>query len=347
MADFKDFYRDALVSRAGALRAAVSDCEDSPAEAVASIRRIAHALKGSGGSYGFPEISEAAAAVEDAAPDEIIGLTERLLGLMDELAGTQRRIQRVLLIDDDVTMVLLLEAVLESVGATMHAAGTGAEAQLALQHETYSLIILDLQLPDTDGRALLLRIKDNPRTARIPVAILSASGTSAVKSECYALGADAFFEKPIDPGEFAQGVAAILRRANAPAEDARPKASVRVVLVEDDDLVASLVKHRLSRAGFEVIHFTDGIAGAEQAGAHEPGLIILDVKVPGIDGFEVLRRLRLDEQTRNTPIVMLTSLGNERDIVRAFDLGASDYVTKPFSPAELFARVQRLLGMPA
>lgn len=344
MDDFRDFYRDALVSRARALKAALQETTAAPGESAAAIRRIAHALRGSGGTYGFPQISAAAAEVEEATADQIVEATDRLLELLQQIATEQPQKQRVLVVDDDPAMALLIEAVLESVGATAHIAGTGAEAEAALLHASFQLIVLDLQLPDTDGRSLLLRLKDQPTTARIPVAILSASATSAVKSECYAIGADAFFAKPIDPQEFAQGMAALLRRkpgapASAPANDDR-----RVVLVEDDELAASLIKHRLSRDGFEVVHYADGNSAVELTAAQKPLLIILDVKIPGLDGFEVLRRLREQASLRDIPIVMLTALGNERDVVRAFDLGAADYMTKPFSPAELLARVRRLIA---
>ena len=74
-----------------------------------------------------------------------------------------------------------------------------------------------------------------------------------------------------------------------------------------------------------------------------PDLVILDVKMPGLDGFEVLERLRGDARFAKTPILMLTSMGQEADVVRGFGLGADDYVLKPFSPVELAARVRRLL----
>jgi DNA-binding response OmpR family regulator len=77
--------------------------------------------------------------------------------------------------------------------------------------------------------------------------------------------------------------------------------------------------------------------------ARRPDLVILDVKMPGLDGFEVLERLRRSADFATTPIIMLTSMGQEADVVRGFRLGADDYILKPFSPTELSARVRRLL----
>lgn len=342
--DFSTFYRDALGARASALRAALDGLQDSPADSAAAIRRIAHALRGSGGTYGFPEISAAAGVVEDATPGDLGEATRRLLDVVNGTALSATAVQRVLVVDDDPTLALIVVAVLESIGASVHVAGTGADAEVALAHNTYDLIILDLQLPDTDGRALLLRLKDREATARVPIAILSASTNSTTKSECYAIGADAFIPKPFDPAEFAQGIGALLRRSARVSAKTAVDPGRRVVLVEDDDLVSALVTHRLTRAGFEVTLFADGHVAMEKIAESAPGLVILDVKIPGTDGFEVLRRLREMAAFQKTPVIMLTALGNEKDVVRAFELGASDYMTKPFSPAELLARVQRLLA---
>ena len=81
----------------------------------------------------------------------------------------------------------------------------------------------------------------------------------------------------------------------------------------------------------------------EAALAAPPDLLILDVKMPGLDGFEVLERLRKNHRFARTPVIMLTSMGQEADVVRGFRLGADDYILKPFSPTELSARVRRLL----
>ncbi len=117
-----------------------------------------------------------------------------------------------------------------------------------------------------------------------------------------------------------------------------------ILLAEDDDLIASVVAHRLQREGMKVEHFADGLTALEAAPRVKPALAILDVKMPGMDGFEVLRRLRADAALSRLPILMLTSLGSEQDIVRGLDLGADEYMVKPFSPVELVARVRRLLA---
>lgn len=126
-------------------------------------------------------------------------------------------------------------------------------------------------------------------------------------------------------------------------EDERRGGPVTVLVAEDDRVSATLVRHRLERAGYRVVHVLNGTDALIAAEARRFDLCILDIRMPGLDGIEVLKRLRTLREYGRTPIVMLTSLGREEDIVRAFDLGASDYVTKPFSPVELLARVQRLV----
>jgi diguanylate cyclase (GGDEF)-like protein len=127
------------------------------------------------------------------------------------------------------------------------------------------------------------------------------------------------------------------------SEEEFPDEPASVLIAEDDRVSAALVRHRMERAGLTVIHRENGAEALAAAKEHTVDLFILDIRMPRMDGFELLRSLRALAQYADTPILMLTSLGREEDIVRAFHLGASDYVTKPFSPVELLARVQRLL----
>jgi PleD family two-component response regulator len=116
-----------------------------------------------------------------------------------------------------------------------------------------------------------------------------------------------------------------------------------VLVAEDDEISATILLHRLEKEGLDVVRFDNGQDAFEDALREKPVLVILDVKMPGLDGFEVLERLRKDHSFSRVPIIMLTSMGQEADVVRAFRMGADDYILKPFSPTELSARVRRLL----
>jgi two-component system alkaline phosphatase synthesis response regulator PhoP len=116
-----------------------------------------------------------------------------------------------------------------------------------------------------------------------------------------------------------------------------------IVVIEDETDIAAVIEHNLSRAGYKVTCQTDGLAGAQTVRQELPTLVLLDLMLPGIDGLEVCKRLKADPQTARVPIVMLTARGEEVDIVRGLELGADDYITKPFRPGELVARIKAVL----
>lgn len=512
MEELKTWYREQLWARIDALEAAAAALsEGGMGEARGTIRRIAHSLRGSGGTYGFPRITEAAAGVEESADPELAERLEELVGILREVAMRGQPDQLgVLVIDDDPEIARILEHHLAGKNREVHVARSAEEAEQVLVNHDIALVVLDLVLPDTDGRNLLMRLRERPATASLPVIVLTVKGGTLAKSECFALGADEFFEKPFDPEAFATAVAAKLQRSQEMTEDSRrdvltglpnraafheaflrskaladrqgtplaigfvdldhfkrvndmhghamgdevlrraarviggslrqsdllarwggeefvglfpntdpegarramenasqrfreerfsidgnvftltfsagvapvqaddsveeavaradyylylakstgrdrvvsesadpPRLRKRVLIAEDDELVATLIRHRLTQEGFDVIHCGDGesVLGAIGENGSDPGLslVILDVLLPEMDGFELLSRIRERRVMASVPVIVLTVMGSEEDIVRGLALGADDYVVKPFSPTELLARVHRLL----
>src|SRR6201996_2353717 len=120
-------------------------------------------------------------------------------------------------------------------------------------------------------------------------------------------------------------------------------ARVRMLLVEDDAALAELVTYHFKREDFEVTQTPDGEEALLLAKEATPDIVLLDWMVEGLSGIEVCRRLRRMPETANVPITMLTARGEEEDRVRGLETGADDYVTKPFSPRELIARVAAVL----
>ncbi len=123
-----------------------------------------------------------------------------------------------------------------------------------------------------------------------------------------------------------------------PADD-----TTTILVVDDEDDLRELVRYNLAKAGFRVACAATGEEALASARRQPPSLIVLDLMLPAIDGLEVCRRLKADAKTREIPIIMLTAKTEESDVVRGLERGADDYITKPFSPRVLTARVKALL----
>lgn len=481
-------------------------------DAVASARRILRALTGGGALESRPQLlATARLLLGEKTAGVATGLSD-FMPLLAEAARaeTAKTRETVLIIEDDLLFAGRLEAALSAAGCRVLVAPTAAEARRRIGLEPVGLLVLDLILPDGDGRGILLDLRSDPRTAALPVFVVSARLGTQTKAECFALGADAYFDKPIDVeaftvavrarlerhadqalaarrdpvtglpnrAAFLEGVArlrttapagssfalavldfdhfrwieetwgrqfsdSVLRRAGVRLAMALPQATIfarwdgaefialfarrsaaeagvaldqalailrrvdfrprpdspltvtfsagvvdipddqsiedaiaegdrmrylakesgrgrvvtagshtavpsrRILLAEDDSDVARLVSRHLRHEGFEVVVFPDGA----EALAHAPGLgasvVISDIEMPNLDGLGLLRGLRDHPELRHVPIMMLTAMGDENHIVRAFELGADDYVLKPFGMREVTARVRRLLRRPS
>ncbi|HHS14501.1 MAG TPA: response regulator transcription factor [bacterium] len=123
-----------------------------------------------------------------------------------------------------------------------------------------------------------------------------------------------------------------------------PKA--HILVVEDEEDILELIVFNLKKEGYEVTALQSGEEALQQVSARPPDLILLDLMLPGADGFEVCKILKNDPHTSSIPIIMLTAKGEEADIVTGLELGADDYITKPFSPRVLIARIRAVLRRP-
>jgi DNA-binding response OmpR family regulator len=118
----------------------------------------------------------------------------------------------------------------------------------------------------------------------------------------------------------------------------------RILVCDDDEMLVDLLVYRLESRGFEVLIARDGGQAIAMAENERPDAIVLDAMMPVMNGEQVLREFRSREQNRSIPVLMLTARRQERDIVGALELGANDYLIKPFIPEELISRLNRLLG---
>ena len=362
------------------------------AKADENIRLMAHSLHGSGTSFGFPEITEAGRAVEhadqDSLPQELDILIKVLKGVIakrmpaepeasdpapDQPAASNkagkpagakpmehRKEIRVLVIEDDAEVARLITFTLQGLPkkCNIQVAPSASKAQEAIVKGTYDLIIMDLILPDRDGRELINEIKTEFRLAT-PLLVLSSLLSDSVRVECMSLGADKYLTKPFKPEELTGEIQKLIGKkikkkltlvpldGEVPEDDDAdagpgPLTGVSILLAEDDKNQANLIRQRLMGQGAAVKHANNGREAMQFIRGQEFTLMILDVKMPMMDGFEILERVR-NELKLETPVIMVTAMGSEADIIRGYDLGATDYILKPFSEVQLVARIKSLL----
>ncbi|MBN1799412.1 MAG: response regulator [Spirochaetales bacterium] len=116
-----------------------------------------------------------------------------------------------------------------------------------------------------------------------------------------------------------------------------------ILVIEDEKDIRELITYNLNREGYKATGAADGTKALLAIGAHTPDLIVLDLMLPGIDGLDLCRQLKANENTVQIPIIMVTAKGEEEDIIKGLEMGADDYITKPFSPKILAARVKAVL----
>ena len=116
----------------------------------------------------------------------------------------------------------------------------------------------------------------------------------------------------------------------------------KILVVDDERHIVRLVEVNLTRAGYEILTAYDGVEALEKVKADKPDMIVLDVMMPRMDGFEVLKRLQADAGTQDIPVIMLTAKAQDADIFRGWSSGVSSYLTKPFNPRELLTFVERI-----
>lgn len=173
----------------------------------------------------------------------------------------------------------------------------------------------------THDDALLDRIETNARE-------YAAKLGSPIEVSCAREGFEATYE-----GDAAQ-------TAQVSVPDSARTGSLLILIIDDDEDLRLLARRALVKGGHRVLEADDGVAGLEAIESQRPDLIVLDLNMPGVDGFEVLRRLRADDIGRSVPVIVLTAHGDEKSAQASFDLGATDFLAKPFTPPQLDARVR-------
>lgn len=118
----------------------------------------------------------------------------------------------------------------------------------------------------------------------------------------------------------------------------------KIMVVDDEPYIARVIKFKLEQEGYAVISANDGVTGLDRIRQEKPDLVLLDVMMPGLTGYEVCQQVKADADLQGIPVVFLTAKGQERDREQGLNMGASDYITKPFSPNRLLELVKSIIG---
>ena len=239
----------------------------------------------------------------------------------------------VLLVDDDPEIQRVVRAYLEEEGLAVVSATTAAAARALAAERHPDVILLDLFLPDGNGLDLLPGLKADPATRGIPVLVISIMRDAL---QALSLGAAEHMTKPLER----ERLVAAVRRFLSGIEAKEPT----VLVVDDERDTAELVRDTLRHEGLHTVVAHDGRQALEVVERHRPDLVILDILMPELSGFEVLEALGRKADTAALPVLILSGRGDEEDVRRALALGARRYMSKPFAVRELIAEVRRHLG---
>lgn len=223
-------------------------------------------------------------------------------------------------------------------------AHSGARALEMMSAERFDLVFLDLLMPEMDGYEVLQRIAAGSRLRGTPVIVLTAVQDRSSVVKCMQLGAKDYVVKPIDMPTVKSRLWRCLeserllkRHPEPPGGDEGREA--RILIVDDDEVNRDLLKRRCRGAGYQAVCVSRGTEALEHIGSEAFDLVLLDIMMEGMDGFELLQRIKTDERLKRVPVIMVSALDDTQSIGRCLGLGAEDYLTKPFNAVELQARV--------
>ncbi|MCK5416224.1 response regulator [Candidatus Parcubacteria bacterium] len=263
---------------------------------------------------------------------------------------------KVLIIEDEVSLVDLLSNKLKKEGYIVETARDGEDGLAKVVEFKPMLILLDIMMPKKNGYEVLEELKK--KNINTPVIIISNSGQPVEIEKTKKLGAVGHLIKTeFSPEDVLEKVKQCLNGNNLIDEEQNEqvlipkenpdvkKLDIKVLLVEDDSFLREISSKKLTKEGFTVFEATDGeqaILGAKKV---NPDIVLLDIILPAVDGFQILSEIRSwDNKAGKVPVIMLSNLGQEDDIKRAMDGGANDYMVKAhFTTEEIVSKIKELL----
>jgi diguanylate cyclase (GGDEF)-like protein len=326
---------------------------------VSSLREIMrhfHWLSGSGGMYGFAQVTKLGAQgervceelLQDNTPvaneqwTKLRLLTDTIIRAItdeDEQRTTLqkgdfsslRKIPDILVVDGDQANTLLLSRLLDEQHLGFLTVNTAQAAMEAVQHRMPAGLIVILPLPDATGYELVEKLRALEGGDRPPVLIISNRAGFLDKVQAITCGADGYYEFPVDWETIMQRLMYLLDR-NKPS-------MYNILSVEDDPDQAAFIKMVLESAGYKVTHIADPRYFEEALLAVQPDLLLLDIMMPNISGFELARYVRADERYATVPILFLSTQNALEAHIESARVGADDHLVKPIAPQLLLSAV--------
>ncbi|MBC8208902.1 MAG: response regulator [Desulfobulbaceae bacterium] len=260
---------------------------------------------------------------------------------------------KILIVDDVTENIHAMMNILRDQYAVIAATNGEKTLELAAQKPRPDLILLDIKMPGMDGYEVLRRLKNDPATAEIPVIFVTALAETADEAKGLKLGAADYITKPVNPDLLKVRVMAQLellryRRQSLPPCNENGSVSLKdfsILVVDDVPENIHDLTHALSN-DYRILVATSGAKAIEAVESdHPPDLILLDVMMPEMDGYEACRCIKKTEAGYRIPIIFLSVIDEPFEKVRAFELGAADYITKPFDIDEARARIRTHLQL--
>lgn len=267
----------------------------------------------------------------------------------------EKETARILVVDDDANIINFFRAVLEEQGHTVATAENGEEAVKKAREFHPEVILLDVIMPQMDGYEVTEALKGDPATSSISIILVTGMDTLEDKVRGLECGADDFITKPFNFDELVARVRSLvklkrlqdqlskLQKESTSDFLLKQKKSLSpnmVLIVEDDERISKIMSNVLGTGGYLTHTIVNGLEAAEFIKDNTPDLIILDLMLPGLDGMEVLKRVRESPLTREVPVIVVTALDDFKTKIKGLYIGADDYLVKPVKSLELLARVK-------
>ena len=266
----------------------------------------------------------------------------------------------ILVIEDNICNMKLVRSLMEIEGYNIIEAQTAEEGLELTRKHFPDLILMDIQLPGMDGLSATRQIRTDPEIKEIPVLALTAYAMKGDKQKAMDAGCSGYITKPLDKKHFLKTLKTHLSipQSGSTKEIQAKKTDSdltmidddlflksRILIVDDDPANVKLLKAKLSLNAFMTIEAFSGKECLNKAQKEHPDLILLDIMMPGIDGFEITRILKRDKTTRDIPIIHVTALDRSINRIRSLEAGADEFLNKPINTEELLTRIRSLLRL--